>query len=431
LGQKRWKGMAKYQMEGCGPLVGSVSISGSKNATLPLLAACLLTEETCILEGVPPLLDVFSMIALLEELGVVVGFDVKVGRVEIKGGTLSKMESDYETAGKFRASFLVMGPLLARSHEAKIPFPGGCAIGSRPVDLHCKGFSAMGAKVKKEHGYVCVQGKQLKGNHIYLDFPSVGATENIMMAATLAIGITVIENAAAEPEIVDLAEFLREMGAKIEGDGTNTITIEGVKKLMGAIHRVIPDRIEAGTFMVAAAITGGDIILNNVQIEHLNPVIAKLKEGNVKMESVEDGFHVYRKGKLLPLQIKTLPFPGFPTDMQAPMMSLLAVTKGTSIMTETVFENRFSHAGELKRMGADITIDSRSAVIQGVDKLMGAKVVATDLRAGAALVLSALVADGKTEIGDIYHIERGYDQLEKKLCALGAKIVRLEDEKME
>ena len=405
--------MAIYQIEGCEPLVGSVSISGSKNATLPLLAACLLTEETCVLEGVPPLLDVFSMIALLEELGV----------------NVQKVESNYETAVKFRASFLVLGPLLARCHEAKIPFPGGCAIGSRPVDLHCKGFCAMGAKVKKEHGYVSIHGKHLKGNHIYLDFPSVGATENIMMGATLANGVTVIENAAAEPEIVDLAEFLRQIGADIEGEGTNTITIKGVKKLMGAAHRVIPDRIEAGTFMIAAAITGGDIILNNVQMEHLNPVIAKLKEGNVKIESIDEGLRVYRKGKLLPLQVKTLPFPGFPTDMQAPMMSLLAVTKGTSMMTETVFENRFLHAGELKRMGADITIDSRSAVIQGVDKLMGAKVVATDLRAGAALVLSALVAEGQTEIGEIYHIERGYNQLEKKLCALGAKIVRLEDEK--
>lgn len=272
-----------------------------------------------------------------------------------------------------------------------------------------------------------LQAKQLRGSTIYLDFPSVGATENIMLAAVLAKGQTIIENAAAEPEICDLADFLRKMGAEISGDGTDTITIVGVKRLHGATHRVIPDRIEAGTFMAAAAITGGDILLENVREEHLKPVIAKLAECNVKTEPTPEGLRVYRKGKLHPTQLKTMPFPGFPTDMQAPFMSLMAVAKGTSVITETIFENRFIHAGELQRMGANIKIDSRSAVIEGVEGLTGAKVRATDLRAGAALILSALAAKGETEISDIYHIERGYDRIDAKLRALGAQIERQEE----
>ncbi len=319
------------------------------------------------------------------------------------------------------------GALLGRCGFAKLSLPGGCQIGSRPVDLHLKGFQSMGAKVKQEHGLVELQAKHLKGSLVYLDFPSVGATENIMLAAVLAKGQTVIENAAAEPEICDLAEFLREMGAEITGDGTDTITINGVKELHGAVHTVIPDRIEAGTFMAAAAITGGDILLEQVREEHLKPVLAKLAECNVKTESTETGLRVYRKGKLQPIQLKTMPFPGFPTDMQAIFMSLMAVAKGTSVITETVFENRFLHAGELQRMGADIKIDSRSAVIEGVEELTGAKVRATDLRAGAALLLSALAAKGETEISDIYHIERGYDRIEKKLRQLGASISRTEE----
>ena len=282
----------------------------------------------------------------------------------------------------------------------------------------------MGAKSKQEHGMVELAAKTLKGGEIYLDFPSVGATENILLAAVLAKGKTTVENAAAEPEICDLADFLREMGAQIEGDGTDTITVMGGMELHGTVHRVIPDRIEAGTFMAAAAITGGDILLENVKEEHLKPVIAKLAECNVKTEVTAEGLRVYRKGKLHPIQLKTMPYPGFPTDMQAQFMSLMAVAKGTSVITETVFENRFLHAGELQRMGADIKIDSRSAVIEGVEGMTGAKVRATDLRAGAALILSALAAKGDTEISDIYHIERGYDRIDEKLRKLGANIRR-------
>ncbi len=420
--------MAKFIVEHSENLSGHVKISGSKNAVLPLLAACILTEEECIINQVPALTDVNAMIAILENLGAKVDFDTKKEILKICSGTLKKQEEEYDLAGKMRASFLIMGPLLAKYKQAKIPLPGGCPIGTRPVDLHLKGLLALGCKMKQEHGYIEITTKGLKGGDIYLDFPSVGATENIMMAATLANGITKIQNAAAEPEISDLADFLRKMGADIEGEGTDTILIRGVKELNGTIHSVIPDRIEAGTFMTAAAITNGDIILENVNEEHLKPIIAKLTETNVKMEMVNEGLHVYRKGKLHPIQLKTMPFPGFPTDMQAPFMSLMTMIKGTSLITETVFENRFQHVGELKRMGANIKIESRSAIVEGVEKLTGTQVKATDLRAGAALILSALAAEGKTEISDIYHIERGYYKIEEKLKNLGAKIIRYEED---
>ena len=410
-----------------GGLRGTVQISGAKNAVLPILAACLLTEEVCEIWNVPPLSDVQYMMELLQELGATVDFERIKGIATVQTKEIVQMERDYEPARKMRASFLAAGALLGRCGEAKLPLPGGCQIGSRPVDLHLKGFQIMGAKNRQEHGIVELSARNLKGGEIYLDFPSVGATENIILAAVLAKGKTIIQNAAAEPEICDLSDFLRKMGAAIEGDGTDTITITGVKKLHGAVHTVMPDRIEAGTFMVAAAITGGDILLEQVKEEHLTPVIAKLTECNVKTEVTTEGLRVYRKGKLNPLQLKTMPYPGFPTDMQAPFMSLLAVAKGTSIITETVFENRFMHAGELQRMGADIKTDSRSAVIEGVDGLTGAKVRATDLRAGAALILSALVAKGDTEISDIYHIERGYHDFDGKLRRLGADIRREEE----
>lgn len=420
--------MEKFVIQGlAGGLHGKVRISGAKNAVLPILAACLLTEEACEIENVPPLSDVSHMAELLRELGAQVALDAAAEHIRVEAGEICNVESDYETARKMRASFLAAGALLGRCGAARLPLPGGCQIGSRPVDLHLKGFAALGAKNKQEHGMVELQAKQLRGATIYLDFPSVGATENIMLAAVLAKGQTIIENAAAEPEICDLADFLREMGADIAGDGTDTITIVGVKRLHGAVHTVIPDRIEAGTFMAAAAITGGDILLENVREEHLKPVIAKLAECNVKTEVTSAGLRVYRKGKLHPTQLKTMPFPGFPTDMQAPFMSLMAVAKGTSVITETIFENRFIHAGELQRMGADIKIDSRSAVIEGVDGLTGTKVRASDLRAGAALILSALAAKGETEISDIYHIERGYDRIDEKLRALGAQIERQEE----
>lgn len=414
--------MEKFLVGNNGALKGAIPISGSKNAALPILAACLLTKESCLISNVPPLSDVSAMADILQDIGANIKKNDKEETVEITATELDKVEENYETAGRMRASFLIMGPLLARCGQARIPLPGGCPIGSRPVDLHLKGFSVMGAKMKQEHGYVDITAKNLKGNKIYLDFPSVGATENIMMAATLASGVTVIENAAAEPEVCDLAVFLRKMGADITGEGTDTIVIRGVKQLHGSAHDVIPDRIEAGTFMVASAITGGDVYLENVRQEHMKPIVAKLSEANVKMDITKTGIRVFRKGKLAPIQLKTMPFPGFPTDMQAPLMSLLAMIKGTSMITETVFENRFLHAGELKRMGADIKIDSRLAVIEGVDRLTGTQVRATDLRAGAALVLSALAAEGMTEISDIYHIERGYSHMEEKLRSLGASI---------
>lgn len=420
--------MAKFIVSHSQPLKGTVKISGSKNAVLPILAASILTEECCTIQSAPALRDVFVMISILKSLGVHVEFDEEKESIMTIASDIKKFDEDYEMAGKMRASFLVMGPLLARFGKAKIPLPGGCPIGSRPVDLHLKGFQSLGAKIKQEHGYVEIKAKELIGNSIYLDFPSVGATENIMMAATLAKGETVIENAAAEPEIWDLANFLNQMGANVTGAGTDTIKIVGVDKLKGISYRVIPDRIEAGTFMVATAITRGDIILQNVVADHLKPIVAKLEEAHVKSDVIDGGMHIYAIGKLGCLNLKTMPFPGFPTDMQAPFMSLLALAEGTSIITETVFENRFMHAGELKRMGANIKIDSRSAVIEGVKKLTGTQVRATDLRAGAALILSALAAEGDTEISDIYHVERGYFKIEEKLKALGAVIRKVEDE---
>lgn len=419
--------MEKFIIHHTDSLQGTVRISGAKNAALPILAATLLTQEPCQIENVPPLTDVLNMLEILKGFGANVSYNKEEESIFIHAKELVSLESGYEQAGKMRASFLVAGPLLSRYGEAKLPLPGGCQIGSRPVDLHLKGFHCMGAKSRQEHGVIDLSVKKLKGASIYLDFPSVGATENIMMAAVLAKGKTIIENAAAEPEIIDLADFLREIGGDIQGDGTDTIEITGVKELKGTNHSVIPDRIEAGTFMVGAAITGGDIVLENVREEHLKPVIAKLAECNVKTEVIPQGLHVYRKGKLQPLQLKTMPFPGFPTDMQAQFMSLMTVAKGTSVITETVFENRFVHAGELQRMGADIRIDSRNAVIEGVEELTGSKVRATDLRAGAALILSALAAKGETEIGEIHHIERGYYKIDEKLRALGADIQRKDE----
>lgn len=419
--------MEKFVVKGLEEgLKGAVKVSGSKNAVLPILTACLLTKDVCEIRNVPPLSDVLHMAELLRDFGAWVEFEKEEEIIRVQAKSIESVESEYETARKMRASFLVAGALLGRCGHARLSLPGGCQIGSRPVDLHLKGFQALGAKSRQEYGFVELTAKSLRGSSIYLDFPSVGATENIMLAAVFAKGCTVIENAAEEPEICDLADFLREMGAAIRGDGTDTITIIGGSELHGAVHEVIPDRIEAGTFMTAAAITGGSILLQNIREEHLKPVIAKLAECNVKTEILPEGLRISRKGRLHPIQLKTMPFPGFPTDMQAPFMSLMAVAKGTSVITETVFENRFIHAGELRRMGADIKIDSRSAIIEGVDTLTGTKVKATDLRAGAALILSALAAKGETEISDIYHIERGYYKIDEKLRALGAEIERKE-----
>ncbi|WZL73622.1 UDP-N-acetylglucosamine 1-carboxyvinyltransferase [Clostridiaceae bacterium 35-E11] len=418
--------MAKIIVEKSAPLNGTVRISGAKNSVLPILAASLLAQDQCILEDIPGLKDVDVIGEVLASVGAKIVHNKKTGTVQIDASRIRAYEAPYELVRKMRASFLVMGPLLARMGRARISLPGGCAIGTRPIDLHLKGLHALGAKIDVGHGYVEASTDKLVGNKIYLDFPSVGATENIMMAATMAEGLTVIENVAEEPEIVDLANFLNSIGAKIKGAGTDTIKIEGVKELGGTRHNVIPDRIEAGTFMVAAAITGGDITILNALSDHLKPMIAKLRECGIHVEENGDNIRVCGKNGIISTDIKTLPYPGFPTDMQAQFMSLLSVAKGTSVVIETVFENRFMHVGELKRMGANIKIEGRSAVVQGVNQLQGAQVKATDLRAGAALILAGLIAEGKTEISDIYHIDRGYVEIEQKLKALGANITRKE-----
>jgi UDP-N-acetylglucosamine 1-carboxyvinyltransferase len=400
---------------------------------LPVLAAGLLTGQKCTVQNVPHLSDVEAMCGLLDSVGVGVDYDSKSGDLNLCAEGFNRHEAAYEWVGRLRASFLVIGPMLARLGRAKVPLPGGCAIGTRPVDLHLKGLAALGAEIEHSHGYITARARRLRGANrlrgakIYLDFPSVGATENLMMASCLAEGQTILENCAVEPEIVDLANFLNAAGADIRGAGTDTVKINGTKELHGVTHPVIPDRIEAGTFMVAAALTRGDIRLTNVMADHLKPVTAKLKEVNVKVEDTEDGLHVYYDPmtELVATDIKTMPYPGFPTDMQALFMALMSTVNGTSIITETVFENRFMQAGELNRMGAEIKIESRSAVIEGVKKLAGAQVVASDLRAGAALMLAALAADGKTELSGAEHIDRGYCALDKQLNRLGARVERI------
>lgn len=405
------------------PLKGKVRIDGAKNSALPIIAASLLGTEDIILEDVPDLRDVGIITEVLRSLGAEVEFLDK-NTIKINSKNLNNHMTRYDLMNKMRASFLVMGPLLARLGKSKTSLPGGCAIGTRPIDLHLKGFKALGVETNTEHGSIDAKVDKLIGDKLYLDFPSVGATENIMMAATMAEGETIIENAAMEPEIVDLQNFLNKMGAEIKGAGTSTITIKGVEKLGGCTHQIIPDRIEAGTFLVAAAITGGDVLVENVISSHIKPVIAKLKETGAEIIEDGDSIRVIGSKEIEPIDVKTLPYPGFPTDMQSQFMAMLTLGKGTSVVVETVFENRFMHVDELKRMGANIKIDGKSCIIEGVDELTGARVKATDLRAGAALVLSGLVAEGKTEIEDIYHIERGYDGIEDKFTKLGATIYR-------
>jgi UDP-N-acetylglucosamine 1-carboxyvinyltransferase len=416
--------LPKIIVEQNGPLQGTVHVNGAKNAVLPTLAATLLsTEGRCVLEGVPALIDVDVICEVLTSLGA----DVRrLGRdkIEVLAHCIDEVEAPYELVRKMRASFLVMGPLLARMGKARISMPGGCAIGTRPIDLHLKGFKSLGAETTLGYGFVEASAEKLIGNNIYLDFPSVGATENIMMAAVLAEGQTFIENAAEEPEITDLANFLNKMGADIRGAGTDTIKINGVKELRGATHAVIPDRIEAGTYMIAAAITKGNVLVCNVVPDHLKPITAKLRECGADVIRENSGLRVIAHNRPKAVDIKTMPYPGFPTDMQSQFMVLMSVAEGTSIAIETVFENRFMHVSELKRMGADIKIEGRSAIIEGKNNLLGAPVKATDLRAGAALILAGLVADGKTEITDVHHIDRGYVNIEEKLKSLGAKIYR-------
>lgn len=423
--------MAKFLVQKSAPLRGEVKISGSKNAVLPIMAAALLTEEQCVIKDVPALRDVDVMCSLLESLGASVDKDLQNNRVTIESSGEIVYEAPFDLVKMMRASILVLGALLIRTGRAVIHLPGGCAIGKRPVELHLKGLRALGAEIDEEQlkrGIVDAKVDKLTGSTIYLDFPSVGATEVIVMAAALAEGTTVLENAAQEPEIVDLANFLNKMGGRIKGAGTDTIKIEGVKSLRGVSHHVIPDRIEAGTFMVGAAMTGGNVLIKNIVPDHLKAVIAKLRECGAHIEMRDEGMVV--RGDMKPLNstdIKTLPYPGFPTDMQSPFMALLTVAKGPSVVIETVFENRFMHVGEFNRMGANIKTDGNYAIIPGDKTLTGAQVVATDLRAGAAVVLTGLVAEGTTEVSQIYHIDRGYENFVEKLKALGANIMRVDD----
>lgn len=419
--------MGKFIIEKSRPLNGRVRVCGAKNSVLPVLAASLLTKEDCVVKDTPFLKDVVIMLEILCGLGAQSKCDYGQNSIFINCADIGNNELPYELVKKIRASFLIAGPLLARFGKVKIQTPGGCPIGVRPIDLHLKGFSLMGAEIKQEHGSIEITARKLRGADVYLDFPSVGATENIIMAAVLAEGVTNISNCAVEPEIVDLADFLNSMGALVEGAGSDNIKITGVDKLHGCTHTLIPDRIEAGTYMVGAAITKGDVIIENVICEHLKPVSAKLREMNVEVEEGDGFIRVKGGGTYSNTDVKTMPFPGFPTDMQAQFMSLMAVTKGTGIVNETIFENRFMHVGELNRMGADIKVESKSAVVRGVDKITGTQVRATDLRAGAALILSALAAEGTTEIADIYHIERGYYKIEEKLRSLGADIKRIDE----
>ncbi|TKC16950.1 UDP-N-acetylglucosamine 1-carboxyvinyltransferase [Robertmurraya kyonggiensis] len=416
--------MEKIIVRGGRRLSGSVKVEGAKNAVLPVIAATLLASDgKSVIRDVPTLSDVYTINEVLRYLNADVTF--KNNEVTVDASRELKVEAPFEYVRKMRASVLVMGSLLARLGRARVALPGGCAIGSRPIDQHLKGFEAMGATVKVGNGFIEaeVEGR-LQGAKIYLDFPSVGATENIMMAATLAQGTTIIENVAKEPEIVDLANFLNKMGAKVRGAGTGTIRIEGVDVLFGADHNIIPDRIEAGTFMVAAAITGGNVLVRGAVPEHLTSLIAKMEEMGVMFEEEEDGLRVIGPDKLKAVDIKTMPHPGFPTDMQSQMMALLLHAQGTSMITETVFENRFMHVEEFRRMNADIKIEGRSVILNGPSKLQGAEVAATDLRAAAALVLTGLVADGTTRVTELKHLDRGYVDFHNKLAALGADIER-------
>jgi UDP-N-acetylglucosamine 1-carboxyvinyltransferase len=420
--------MDKIIIQGGKRLAGEVSVSGSKNAALPVLMSSLLTSEPCTYQRVPHLADVRTTLKLLSGLG-----DKNDNQSWLNGADdltlqanrIDKLEAAYELVKTMRASFLVLGPLVTRFGRARVSTPGGCAIGARPINLHLKGLEALGATIEQSHGYVEAKATRLRGAKIYLDLPSVGATENLMMAATLAEGTTTIENAAKEPEIDDLASVLNEMGARVQGAGTNILQIEGVDILHGTSHRIIPDRIEAGSFVIAAAITGGDVWVRGARADHLEAFLVKLKEAGVVYTAGDDGIRVQRNGKINGIDVTTLPYPGFPTDLQAQMMALMAVADGVSVVTETIFENRFMHAQELDRMGAQIKLEGNRAVVHGVRELSGAPVMASDLRASVALVLAGLVANGNTEVSRVYHLDRGYEQIEKKLSRLGAQIERV------
>lgn len=411
------------------PLVGSVKIEGAKNAVLPLLAATILaTTGKTTLTNVPVLSDVFTMNNVVRGLNTKVTFEQEENSITVDATQPLSEEAPYKYVSKMRASIVVLGPILARNGYAKVSMPGGCTIGSRPIDLHLKGLEAMGAEIKQTAGFIEAKANRLHGAHIYMDFPSVGATQNIMMAATLADGVTVIENAAREPEIVDLAVLLNKMGAKVRGAGTETLTITGVEELMGTSHSVVQDRIEAGTFMVAAAMTGGNVLVQDAIWEHNRPLIAKLLEMGVSVTEEDEGIRIQSDiFKLRAVNVKTLPHPGFPTDMQAQFTALMTVAKGESTMIETVFENRFQHLEEMRRMGLHSEIMRDTARIVGGQALQGAEVMSTDLRASAALILTGLVADGETKVGQLTHLDRGYYQFHKKLANLGANIKRVKE----
>lgn len=414
----------KFIVHGGNRLEGTVSVSGAKNSALKLMAASILTEDACVLRNVPKIRDVFTMAEALETLGIQVDLGHPEGMV-IKPGASLKFVTPYELVSQMRASIIVLGPLLARLGRAKVAMPGGCNIGSRKIDLHIMGLELLGAHIEVEHGYIDARADVLKGAVISLDFPSVGATENLLMAASMAEGRTILENAAREPEIADLADFLNKMGARIRGAGTSTMEIEGVRELRGTDHTVTPDRVEAGTLLVAGAITRGDVIVKGARIDHLRLVVAKLREMGFAVKELPDGLRILASERPEAVDIATLPYPGFPTDMQAQTMALLCLARGTSVVTENVFENRFMVADELNRMGGDVRVQGHHATIRGVEKVTGASVRAPDLRGGAALVLAGLAAEGVTEIADIFHIDRGYENFEHKLRTLGADITRV------
>jgi UDP-N-acetylglucosamine 1-carboxyvinyltransferase len=417
--------MEKMIIEGGYRLVGEVPVSGAKNAALPLFAASLLVEDWITLRNVPALADIRTISRLLRMMGVKT--EGESGTVRLGASGVHSFEAPYNMVKTMRASVLVLGPLVAKWKRARVSLPGGCAIGARPINLHLKGLEAMGAKVELNHGYVEASADRLKGAEIYFDISTVTGTENLMMAAALAEGRTVLKNAAREPEVVELGQALKKMGAKIEGVGTDVVVIDGVKELHPIEYAIIPDRIEAGTFMVAAGITQGNVKLLNCHIGHMEAVVAKLKEAGLEIFPEGDGVKVIGPVNIKPVDVKTLPYPGFPTDMQAQIMSLLCLAGGLSVITETVFENRFMHVSEMQRMGADIRIEGKNAIVQGLAHLTGAPVMATDLRASASLVLAGLAAEGTTEVTRIYHLDRGYEKLDQKLTKLGGKIRRAQE----
>jgi len=413
----------KFMIEGGKRLEGRVRISGSKNAALPVLVSSLLADGWSTYRNIPDLADIRTIKRLLANHGA--QMEGQGETLRINGGNISNCEAPYDLVRTMRASVLVLGPLVARTGKARVSLPGGCAIGARPINLHLKALEAMGAEIDLREGYVEAKAKRLKGARIYFDISTVGGTENILMAAALAKGTTRLENAAKEPEVVNLADTLEAMGAKIKGAGTDVITIEGVEGLRPCEVSVIPDRIEAGTFLIAAAVTGGDVVLEGCDTNHLDALILKLRETGITVEPVDGGLRVRGAPEIRSADVKTLPYPGFPTDLQAQIMALLAVARGSSVVTETIFENRFMHVAELRRLGADIVVDGHNAVVKGVKRLKGAPVMATDLRASASLVVAGLVAEGKTTLSRVYHIDRGYQTIEKKLTALGASIKRV------